>query len=187
MPIQFKWEMAKSVLLMSLRSMVTLITLLVILPGATYLANRRTDWSHQHRDSVFVRVSSFCFLAGSVFLTLVMDEGFVIGGVVISALGSGITTLCRSMLVSALAEKNSGMLFGMLAIGEVTGFLCCTLAMGALFDVAFTTWIGYPFVLGVALASIIFVVSWMAGTGSQERNIVERPVVLETVDKPAGV
>lgn len=185
MPIQFNWEIAKSVLLMSLRSMVTLLTLLATLPGAAYLCNRRTDWSHHYRDSVFARVSAFCFLAGSVFLALVMDEGFVIGGVVVSALGSGIPTLCRSMLVSALAEKNSGMLFGILAIGEVTGFLCCAIAMGVLFDVGLTTWIGYPFVLGAALASIIFMVSWMAGTSPQEKDIVEQHViVLETFDKP---
>jgi MFS-type transporter involved in bile tolerance (Atg22 family) len=107
---------------------------------------------------------------------MVFDQSFVIAGVVASALGSGVPTLCRSMLVSHLREKNLGMLFSVLAIGEVAGFLCCTVAMGARFDVALTSWIGYPFVLITILAAGIFVASWMAGTSSKERASSEQTI-----------
>ncbi|KID99924.1 Major facilitator superfamily domain, general substrate transporter, partial [Metarhizium majus ARSEF 297] len=179
MPVQFHWQLSKSALLVSLRSMITLVTLLLLLPGAAYICNKKTTYSHRCRDSVFLRASALCFLAGSAFLVLVLNQGFIIAGVVLSALGSGIPTLCRSMMVSALGEKSTGLLFGILAIGEIIGFLCCTVAMGALFDVALTSWIGYPFVLGVVLAGAIFITSWMAGTSKEKATPEKADVVLE--------
>ncbi|TWU76914.1 hypothetical protein ED733_006842 [Metarhizium rileyi] len=183
MPVQFSWELSKSVLLVSLRSMITLLTLFILLPGAAYICGKRTSWSNQHRDNILVRASVVCFLVGSVFLALVFEDGLIIAGVVISALGSGIPTLCRSMMVSALREKCSGLLFGILAVGEVLGFLCCTLGMGALFDVALTTWIGYPFILGVILVGGIFVASWLAGASLKEMDTCEKNVVSEPLSK----
>ncbi|KAK8930303.1 Efflux pump ustT [Metarhizium anisopliae] len=179
MPVQFHWELSKSALLVSLRSMITLVTLLLLLPGAAYICNKKTTYSHRYRDGIFLRASALCFLAGSAFLVLVLNQGFIIAGVVLSALGSGIPTLCRSMMVSALGEKSTGLLFGILAIGEIIGFLCCTVAMGALFDVALTSWIGYPFVLGVVLAGVIFITSWMAGTSKEKATPEKADVVLE--------
>lgn len=179
MPVQFHWQLSKSALLVSLRSMITLVTLLLLLPGAAYICNKKTTYSHRYRDSIFLRASALCFLAGSAFLVLVLNQGFIIAGVVLSALGSGIPTLCRSMMVSALGEKSTGLLFGILAIGEIIGFLCCTVAMGALFDVALTSWIGYPFVLGVVLAGAIFITSWMAGTSKEKATPEKADVVLE--------
>ncbi|KAG8419730.1 hypothetical protein J3458_004572 [Metarhizium acridum] len=179
MPVQFNWQLSKSALLVSLRSMITLLTLLLFLPGAAYICNKKTCWSHGYRDSIFVRASALFFLAGSAFLVVVLDQGFIIAGVVLSALGSGIPTLCRSVMVSALREKSTGLLFGMLAIGEIIGFLCCTVAMGALYDVALTSWIGYPFVLGVVLAGAVFMTSWMAGTSKEKYTPEKAAEVLE--------
>lgn len=138
-----------------------------------------------------MRTSALCFFVGSVFLTLVKYEGVIIAGVVVSALGSGLTTLCRSMLVSALHEKNSGLLFGILAIGETTSLLCCAIAMGALFDVALVSWIGYPFLLGAILAIGVFAASVMPDTSSRDSSSSsEQPTavlaVLEPVEKVDG-
>ncbi|RSM02704.1 hypothetical protein CEP52_007827 [Fusarium oligoseptatum] len=124
MPIQFDWRLDQSILLLSLRSLTTIITLCVLLPAASYLWTKLSTITFPHqRDRIFARASSLLFLAG------------------ISALGSGLPTLCRAMLVGATGEERAGTMFGVLAVWEVLGFLGCEMGMGALFGVGLKTWI----------------------------------------------
>ncbi|KAF4459713.1 Major facilitator superfamily domain general substrate transporter [Fusarium albosuccineum] len=165
MPIQFSWALDHSILLISLRSLATLVTLCVLLPGITYCwTNLAAKSSPHRRDSILARASSLLFLAGSMFMMMVTDEALIILGLVISATGSGLPTLCRAMLVSATGEDRAGTMFGMLAAWEVLGFLGCEIGMGALFGVGMTTWIGMPFGLGMLVAVVITVTTWLVPT-----------------------
>ncbi|KAM0429287.1 hypothetical protein ACHAPT_006501 [Fusarium lateritium] len=162
MPIQFDWRLDKSILLISLRSLATLITLCVLLPGAAYLWAKLSTTSPPHqRDRIFARGSSLLFLAGSTCMMMVSDETLVMAGLAISALGSGLPTLCRAMLVGATGEERAGTMFGMLAVWEVLGFLGCEMGMGALFGVGLKTWIGMPFCLGMLVALGIATATWI--------------------------
>ncbi|KAK2595138.1 hypothetical protein QQS21_007164 [Conoideocrella luteorostrata] len=171
MPIQFQWSFSESVLLTSLRSVVMLITLLIVLPGISYICTRTTRWPPLYRERLLNRTSTLVCMIGSLLLTMVVHRGLVISGVAISALGAGIPTLCRSMLVTAAGAKDSGALFGVLAFGEMVGFLGSTLAMGASFDVALTSWIGMPFALATVFSGAIFLTSWLAGTTKKEKEV----------------
>ncbi|KAF4998479.1 hypothetical protein FDECE_11775 [Fusarium decemcellulare] len=165
MPIQFSWGLDHSILLISLRSLATLVTLCVLLPGITYCWTKLAAKSSPHRrDSILARASSLLFLTGSMFMMMVTDEALIILGLVISATGSGLPTLCRAMLVSATGEERAGTMFGMLAAWEVLGFLGCEIGMGALFGVGMTTWIGMPFGLGMLVAVVITVTTWLVPT-----------------------
>lgn len=161
MPIQFDWPLENSVLLMSLRSMVTLVTLLVILPAASHFVGKRTTWSSVQRDGAFARASALLFLLSSFGLVMVTKEALIILGVAVSALGSGIPTLCRSMLVVVCGELHAGSMFGILAVGEIVGFLACTLGIGLLFNVGLTSWIGLPFCLAMLVSLGVSVATWM--------------------------
>ncbi|POR32673.1 Uncharacterized protein TPAR_07111 [Tolypocladium paradoxum] len=161
MPIQFDWPLDKSALLISLRSMVTLVTLLVVLPAASYLVSKWTAWSSLQRDGAFARASTLLFLFGSFGLVMINKEALIVLGIVVSALGSGIPTLSRSMLVVVSGEHHAGSTFGILAVGEVVGFLACTLGTGLLFNVGLTSWIGLPFCLAMLVSLGVSVATWM--------------------------
>ncbi|KAM5352260.1 hypothetical protein ACJ41O_004983 [Fusarium nematophilum] len=134
MPVQFGWPLDHSVLLISLRSLVTLLTLCLLLPSIAYLWSKlKADPSPHYRDSVVARGSSLVSLAGSMCIMMVTDEALVITGLAISALGSGLPTLCRAMLIGETGEERAGTVFGVLAAWEVLGFLACEVGMGALF------------------------------------------------------
>ncbi|CAH0059176.1 unnamed protein product [Clonostachys solani] len=158
MPLQFSWSLWRSSLLLSLNSAGTITTLLVILPVLACLFSRMDPL---RRDVILVRVSATLLMFGSLALTMITSEGLVITGVVVLALSSGVPTLCRSLLVSQLPDTyNTGSVFGMIALGETLGFICCFLSMGALFDVGVRVWIGLPFCFGVALAILIGATTW---------------------------
>ncbi|KPM42043.1 hypothetical protein AK830_g4524 [Neonectria ditissima] len=161
MPVQFDWPLDQSVLLISLRSLTTLITLCVVLPGITILWTKFANRPSHRLDYLLARGSVLLFMAGSLCLMMITSESLIIAGIIISALGSGLPTLCRAMLVGLSGGERTGSLFGMLAVGEVIGFLALELGMGALFGVGLRTWMGSPFCLGIVVAMGIGLATWM--------------------------
>lgn len=162
MPIQFDWSLSHSAILISLRSLITLITLCLVLPGITVLCNKFASGKSHRLDHVLARGSALLFVAGSLCLMMITNEKLIIAGLAISALGSGLPTLCRAMLVNSSRGDRTGTIFGMLAVGEVMGFLAFELSMGALFGVGLRTWMALPFCLGMVFALGISLTTWRA-------------------------
>lgn len=159
MPIRFSWSLSNSTLLFALFSAVTLATLLVFLPGISYLLRKKDVVK---RDVSFLYGSVFFLVLGSLLFMMITGPDFIIAGVVLTALASGTPTLSRALLVSFLPNtKHTGALFGILAVGEIFGFLMCQLGMGVLFDVGLSLWMGLPFGVGMVLAVTIGVLVWM--------------------------
>lgn len=160
MSIQFDWSLSHSAILISLRSLTTLITLCLVLPGITILCNKFASGQSHRLDHVLARGSALLFVVGSLCLMMITNETLIIAGLTISALGSGLPTLCRAMLVSSLRGERTGTIFGMLAVGEVMGFLAFELGMGTLFGIGLRTWMGLPFCLGMVFALGISLATW---------------------------
>ncbi|EHK40720.1 hypothetical protein TRIATDRAFT_6177, partial [Trichoderma atroviride IMI 206040] len=152
MPIQFDWPLSRAALLLSLNAAVILLTLLVILPLVSYALYKRTSASALQRDRILARASVILFVLGSFFLMMVNEASLIIIGVVLSGLGSGVPTLCRTLLVALIGKHKTGSVFGMIAAGEVLGILACELIIGPLFDIGLGTWLGLPFCLGLVIA-----------------------------------
>ncbi|RGP79133.1 major facilitator superfamily general substrate [Fusarium longipes] len=143
-PIRFDWPLERSILIVSLQSLVTLLTLCILLPAIMYTWAKFSRVSSAHfRYSVLARSSSLLFLAGCLCMMILADKFFVIVGLAIAALGSGLPTLCRAMLVGMVDQGRAGTLFGVLAVGEILGFLVFETSMGALFGLGLKTWIAW--------------------------------------------
>lgn len=167
MPIQFDWRLDRSILIISLQSLVTLLTLCILLPVINYIWTKLSRTSAHRQNSILARVSSLLFFVGCLCMMMVTEEAFILAGLIISALGSGLPTLCRAMLVGFAGEERVGMLFGILAVCEIIGFLACEAGMGALFAVGLKTWMGMPFCFGLTMALVIIVTTWLVPTRLQ--------------------
>ncbi|KAK1239698.1 hypothetical protein MKX07_001152 [Trichoderma sp. CBMAI-0711] len=164
MPIQFNWPLSRASLLFSLNAAVTLLTLLLILPATSYLLYRRSPSSSSsplQRDRILARASVVLFVLGSLFLVVGGRVSLVVLGVAVSALGSGVPTLCRTLLIASVGEHRTGSVFGVIAAGEVLGMLACELIIGPLFDVGLRTWLGLPFCLGMVISTTTCVLTWL--------------------------
>lgn len=164
MPIQFSGPLNRSILIVSLRSLVTLLTLCILLPVITCIWSKLTPSPTHRRCSNLACASSLLFLAGCLCMMMVTKEAFIVAGLAVSALGSGLPTLCRSMLVRMTGDERAGMLFGLLAVCEILGLLACEASMGALFGVGLKTWLGMPFCLGTAASLVISLTTWLVPT-----------------------
>ncbi|KAH6610816.1 hypothetical protein Trco_000836 [Trichoderma cornu-damae] len=161
MPIQFDWPLARAALLFSLSAGVTLVTLLLILPATSYALYQKTTVSPLQRDRILARASVILFVLGSLFLMMVSNVSLVVLGVVVSGLGSGVPTLCRTLLVASVGGHRTGSVFGVIAAGEVLGMLACELIIGPLFDIGLRTWLGLPFCLGMAISLLTCLLTWL--------------------------
>ncbi|KAI7760230.1 hypothetical protein LZL87_007523 [Fusarium oxysporum] len=65
-PIQFNWPLNRSILIVSLRSLVTLLTLCILLPVITCIWSKLTRSPTHRRCSILARASSLLFLAGGL-------------------------------------------------------------------------------------------------------------------------
>lgn len=159
MPVRFSWTFSNSTLLLALSSLITLTALLFLLPGISHLLRKEGTVK---RDIGLLQGSAFLLVMGSLLYMMITDPGFIVAGVVTTGLASGTPTLSRALLVSFLPNsKHTGSLFGILAVGEILGFLVCQLGMGALFDLGLGGWIGMPFGMGTVLALVIGIAIWM--------------------------
>ncbi|KAL7895653.1 major facilitator superfamily domain-containing protein [Trichoderma sp. TUCIM 5745] len=161
MPIQFDWPLSRAALLLSLNAAVTLLTLLVILPLASYALYKRTSTSALQRDRILARASVLLFVLGSFFFMMVSKASLIIIGVILSGLGSGVPTLCRTLLVALVGKHQTGSVFGIIAAGEVLGILACELIIGPLFDIGLGTWLGLPFCLGLVISILTCWLTWL--------------------------
>ncbi|KAL7820330.1 major facilitator superfamily domain-containing protein [Trichoderma aethiopicum] len=168
MPLQFDWPLSRASLLFSLNAAVTLVTLLLLLPAASYMLYRRqgdhsssSSSSPLQRDRILARASVVLFVLGSLFLVVGGRVSLVVLGVAVSALGSGVPTLCRTLLIAIVGEHRTGSVFGVIAAGEVLGMLACELIIGPLFDVGLRTWLGLPFCLGLVISTTTCVLTWL--------------------------
>lgn len=172
MPIQFDWRLDRSILITSLRSLATLLTLCILLPVINYIWTRLSRTSAHRQNSILARVSSLLLFAGCLCMMMVTEEASILAGLVISALGSGLPTLCRAILVGLTGEERVGMLFGILAVCETIGFLACETGMGSLFAVGLKMWMGMPFCFGLTMALVITVTTWLVPTRLQSAEDV---------------
>ncbi|KAH7262173.1 major facilitator superfamily domain-containing protein [Fusarium tricinctum] len=172
MPIQFDWRLDRSILIISLRSLATLLTLCILLPVINYIWTRLSRASAHRQNSILARVSSLLFFAGCLCMMMITEEAFILAGLVISALGSGLPTLCRAMLVGVAGEERVGILFGILTVCEIIGFLACETGTGALFAVGLKTWMGLPFCFGLTMVLVITVTTWLVPTRLQSAEDV---------------
>ncbi|KFA46322.1 hypothetical protein S40293_07001 [Stachybotrys chartarum IBT 40293] len=176
MHVLFEWPLEHSGLLLGLRTLVTLATLLLLLPCLYWLYSKKFPGSEStRRDLTLARLSALLFMFGSLCLLMVNDEPLVVTGVCISALGSGVPALSRSLLSTFLHEHQTGFLFGVLAVGEVLGMLASQLGMGWLFDIGLQVWPGLPFcpalVVAVGLTLALYIVQASAAQEPNELDV----------------
>ncbi|KAL7619659.1 hypothetical protein AAE478_010200 [Parahypoxylon ruwenzoriense] len=135
----------------------TIFVMAVVLPGLSKLLSSTSSplrVSAFRRDLILARGSAVFLFIG--FLALAgPDMGFVIAGLMILTLGSGIAPLCRSLITNFTQPGQTSQLFTLISMVETTG----SLTAGPLLAWTFSTgmhlqgfWAGLPFLFLSALS-----------------------------------
>lgn len=139
-PIRFGWTLEQTGMVLGVRTGLNILVLLVFLPLlSTSLLSRQDD---RDRDMVLARISALLLVAGQVVFASAPNAATACAGLAVLTLGTGLPSLCRAVLTRLVAPGEVGRLFGVLAIFEMAGFLCCGVGLGAVFQAGFGRGLG---------------------------------------------
>ncbi|KAK0625822.1 major facilitator superfamily domain-containing protein [Immersiella caudata] len=154
---RFDWSLAEAGYLLSIRGTINIILLLVILPGLSRLLVSSTtplQLSPARRDLVLAQVSAI-FLAVGAFLLAGPSVSLVIAGLALNTLGSGLSSLCRSLATTYVDAQHTTSLYSLISIADVIGSLYAGPSLAWLFHTGMRLgglWLGLPY---VGLASLL--------------------------------
>ncbi|KAH0553003.1 hypothetical protein GP486_006799 [Trichoglossum hirsutum] len=177
----FSLTIAQSGILMSLRSGVSIVLLLLILPCAAYLlgmAGLTGPW----KDLLLARTSSILLAVGCLIIGLSLRLDLVIVGLVVTTLGSVFSLIVRSLLSSMVETQQLGSVFAAAAVFDTLGMLTSGPALAGLLHLGLEwggMYRGLPFLGAGAMYSLIVCIMCVAAVGQRGH---ERPgLILQEV------
>lgn len=139
-PIRFGWTLEQTGMVLGVRTALNILVLLIFLPLlGTSLLSRQDD---RDRDMVLARISALLLVAGQVVFACAPDVATACAGLAVLTLGAGLPSLCRAVLTRLVDRAQVGRLFGVLAVFEMAGFLCCGVGLGAVFQAGLARGLG---------------------------------------------
>ncbi|KAG8168610.1 hypothetical protein KVR01_001359 [Diaporthe batatas] len=132
MPLRFGWTLAQTGMVLGVRTGLNILVLLVFLPVVSNSLLSTQDG--RGRDMVLARASALLLAAGEAVFACAPEVGAACAGLAVLTLGSGLPSLCRAVLARLVGRGQGGRLFGLLAVFEMLGFLCCGVGFGAVFQ-----------------------------------------------------
>lgn len=139
-PIRFGWTLEQTGMVLGVRTGLNILVLLIFLPLLSNFLLSRQD--ERDRDMVLARISALLLVAGQVVFACAPEAATACAGLAVLTLGTGLPSLCRAVLTRLVDQGEVGRLFGVLAVFEMTGFLCCGVGLGAIFQAGLVRGLG---------------------------------------------
>ena len=161
---RYSWSWSFASMVLTIRNAGSLITLLALLPAASWFCVQRLGIEGVEKDLLLARWSGVVQIVGSLIIAAAANGWLFSIGLVWFALGSGMTALIRSLLNSLVEEHHVGTLNSLAGFMEMVGMtmagplLAESLRLGLNLGGA---WIGLPFVTAGAFFVISTTMLWV--------------------------
>lgn len=131
-PIRFGWTLEQTGMVLGVRTGLNILVLIVFLPVVSTSLLSRQDG--RDRDMILARISALLLVAGQAVFASAPTAAVACAGLAVLTLGTGLPSLCRALLARLVDRGQVGRLFGVLAVVEMVGFLCCGVGFGTVFQ-----------------------------------------------------
>jgi len=160
---RYHWTWSEAAFLMTISGVTSMVTLIVLLPAASWYFAKYLGLSGVIKDLWLIRIVGSCLIFGCLVIA-VAPTGLVLAfGLVPYALGSGLSPLIRSVLSALVEEHHIAILNTLIGITESLGvvvaspLLAMSLSLGLKLGGG---WIGLPFLFAAIFATIVTVIAW---------------------------
>lgn len=128
---RFQWPLAKTGYLITIRSIIHMVVLLVVLP---VLSNVLLRWQQPTvKDLTLARISAALAAVGALAMAS-SEIGLVVFGLMVESLGPGLSPLCRSLATSFVVSQDTSKLNTVIGIVETIGSLFAGPMLAWLFE-----------------------------------------------------
>ncbi|KAK3940612.1 major facilitator superfamily domain-containing protein [Diplogelasinospora grovesii] len=173
---RYGWTWSRATFLLTIRSASSLVTLLVILPTLSWLCVNRLRMSGVAKDMWLARISGIVLVIACLLIAFAVNGYLLSAGLVWFALGSGLTSLIRSLLNALVEEHHVGTVNTLVGFMEMVGLmgagpllaesLSIGLNMGGL-------WIGLPFITAGLFFRISTLIMWTFRLPERRESVLE--------------
>lgn len=160
---RYSWTWSEAAFLMTISGVTSMITLIVLLPAASWYFAKYLGLSGVIKDLWLVRIVGPCLIFGCLVVAAAPTGLVLAFGLVPYALGSGLSPLIRSVLSALVEEHHIAILNTLIGITESLGVIVASplLAMSLSLGLKLGGgWIGLPFFCAAIFATIVTIIAW---------------------------
>ncbi|KAL1865647.1 hypothetical protein VTK73DRAFT_5121 [Phialemonium thermophilum] len=160
---RYDWSWDKASIFLTVRTSANMVTLLLVLPAASWACLHYLGMSAVSKDLWLARFSSLIQVTGAVLVAFAYDSSFLFFALVIFAAGGGLQPLLRSLAIALVEEHHVGILNSLVGFMEMVGMmisgplLAQSLRKGLEMGGA---WIGLPFLCAGLMFTVSAVIVW---------------------------
>ena len=178
---RFGMSYSEAGLLSSVIALTSLLLLLVVLPGLSYLLLTKAKITGREKDLRLAQASAVLAALGTILQGLAETKAMLVAGIVVAGMGGGYTFMIRGLMTALVGGQEIGLMYTIIAFVEALAALVSGPVYAGLFRVGLgwgEEWVGFPFVVAgsvlVAAAVMVGVVSGsMVGEGDGKDDGVE--------------
>ncbi|THW18569.1 MFS general substrate transporter [Aureobasidium pullulans] len=169
---RFSWPLSRFGYFMSARALVGILIYLIILPRISSFLQHRMLFSPLRKDLLLARTMGI-ILAIGLFLAAGPTLGCVLSGLLLVAIGSSSTTICRSIAAHFVDSRHVASMYTFLNLLNTAGAILASPLLASTFVLGMKwggDWQGLPYlclgILGTVSATALFLIR--RGTGEVE-------------------
>ncbi|KAF3024910.1 hypothetical protein E8E14_012854 [Neopestalotiopsis sp. 37M] len=170
---RYNWSWSKASFLLTTRSIVSLVVLILILPAMTQLLTKRFKVSVIQRDVWIARVTGLAGVVGALLIALASTPEILILGLVTFAIHGGMTAVLRSLLSNMVEHRHLGTMNSLLGILEMLGLMAGAPALFSSLRRGFEIGgdlIGLPFLCAAAMIALSTCIVWLLPVGEKKED-----------------
>ncbi|KAL3420515.1 ATP synthase F0 [Phlyctema vagabunda] len=168
---RFHWTIADANLLFSLRAAVNAILFIFILPSITWFVNKYYHLTTNAKDLYLAKASVLFLPVGFFIMAFAASVSLMTTGLMIMTLGTGYSSLMRSLVTSMVAKEYTARLYGAITGIEMLGSMISGPVLAGLFQWGIHlggSWQGIPFFAGGLMMTLTASLTWTVRLVSTE-------------------
>ncbi|KAK0730321.1 major facilitator superfamily domain-containing protein [Lasiosphaeris hirsuta] len=173
---RYGWSYSKASFLFTARSVASLVTLILVLPGASWFCFNRLAMSGVAKDISLARLSGLVQIVGCLLIAVAANGYVLAAGLIWLSLGSGMSSLVRSLMNALVEEHHVGTVNTMVSFMETAGAMIAGPLLAKSWSIGMHLggfWIGLPFFTAglffTTATAILFMFRLPAGRRSSTR------------------
>lgn len=132
--MRYHLTFSRATLLLATRAGFMVLTLLVLLPGATHIITKRLGLDGRRKDLYLARASALAMCAGWWLVASAPNVPMFIIAIFVAMLGSGFALLVRSFMTSLVEPHNVAKLYTLISVIDTLGLMLAGPLLAGLFN-----------------------------------------------------
>jgi hypothetical protein len=161
---RYGWTWSKASMILSIGTAGSLVTLMVLLPGTSWLCIHRFGMPGVSTDLWLSRWSGVVQILGCLIIAAAGNGVFFSFGLIWFALGSGMSMLIRSLITALVEEHHVGTANTLVGFMEMVGLTVAGPLLAKSLSVGLDLggpWVGLPFLTGGSFFATSTIILWV--------------------------